>query len=120
MEQIKIFIEQHPNEEIRSVHLSRPVVAKLYDKYCTKPKPKAIEKLERRLKLCRELSDDGFDPVSRKELRIQRNMAFSWEQVEAAVIEIIKKHYRVDDVEVERMERNPEWDRPRRDRDDDY
>lgn len=119
MTNLRIYVECHPNEDIRTLHLSKPTFHKPFSKYDENGLPKKIEALNK--KFCnaiqlgeRSLSMGG--PVSLKEVRIERNKAFSWEEAIDSAVSILKNYFREETVEVEIMERNPEWDRPTEDR----
>lgn len=109
---MKVFIEQHPNESLRTVHLSKPLTANMYDEYAgMQQAPKKVQKLHRALRRAIEVSDDmTSNRLSRKEIQIGRNLTYSWEECQAAVVRILEKYYG-ESIEMEVGERNPEWDR---------
>lgn len=112
----KVFIEQHPNEDIRTIHLSKPVTLRPFSKYDEKGLPKKVKRLNNafatRPELCASIA---IDFVEHKEVRIERNKAFSWEQACAAAVAVLERFYG-EEIEVTYGERNPEWDRPQTDR----
>lgn len=113
MTNLRIYVECHPNEDIRTLHLSKPTFHKPFSKYDENGLPKKIEALNKKLSNAIELREE---PVSLKEVRIERNKAFSWEEAIDSAVSILKKYFGEETVEVEIMERNPEWDRPWEDR----
>lgn len=116
---MRIYIEVHPNEEVRDLHLDRPITVKPYSKYSDKGVPKKVERLERKFAEAIEFKDDMVSSrVGRKEIRLERNPVFTWEQVQNKAIEILEAYFKVEVTEVEVMPRNPEWDRPRAEREE--
>lgn len=115
---INVFIEQHPNEEIRTIHLSKPVTLRPFSKYDAKGLPKKVKRLNNAFAIRPELcSPIVSDFVNHKDVRIERNKAFSWEDAMAAAVAVLERFYG-EEIDVAYGERNPEWDRPRDDRDD--
>ena len=121
MSQLRIYVEVHPNHEIRDYHLSQLVYFKQFSSYSEKGLPKKIEALERRLNLLPQLQEDSFTGrVSLKSIRVKLNPTYTWDELHVAVVDVITRYFKTDDVLINIMERNPEWDRPRTEREDMY
>lgn len=117
---LHIYVECHPNEEIRTLHLSRPTFFKPFSKYDNDGLPKKIEKLNRKFARAIEIGEGSASiggAVSLKEVRIERNRAFSWDETIARAVSILEGYFGTT-ASVTIMERNPEWDKPRDERDD--
>lgn len=118
----RIYVECHPNENYRTLHLSRPTFFKSFSKYDDKGIPKKIEKLNRKFAKAIEIAEGSSSisgPVGLKEIGIERNRAFTWEEVIARAVSILEEYFGAA-ANVTIMERDPEWDRPRKDQDDWY
>jgi hypothetical protein len=115
MQPLRIFVECHPNPDMRTAHLSKPVTLEPFDKYRSEA-PDRVKLLTTLLDNRIELAS-MHDSVNRKEIRIERNKAFTWDEAIAALAEVLGKFFNTP-VELEIMERNPEWDLPRSERDE--
>ena len=116
--QLRIFVECHPNAEIRDFHLSQPTFFKPFDKYDDEGIPKKIQAWERRLSMLPQLQTDSISNiVGLKSLRIKLNPAYTWDECIEAVVAEINRYFKCEALPlVTIMERDPEWDRPRPER----
>lgn len=116
-----IFVECFPNPETREYHTSSII---RHDKksmygwghnYISTMEPsevsKDVRKLYRALNKLPEVKSEIA--IYKAYIRIQRNMAFDWETVNAAVAEVLRKHFKADEVDMKLMARLPAWDRQR-------
>lgn len=118
---MNVFVEQFPNEDIREFHLSQPVTAKPFSRYGSGPTPKKVQRLERKLERLPQIGEGSTSGmVGHKVIRFERNKAYSWDEAIAAVHSALKQFYRVDDLPMVIGERDPEWDRPRDSRRDEW
>lgn len=115
---LRIFIEQHPNKELRTFHVDRCFVDKVWNKYDDN-RPAEIDVMENALKALPEIGDDSSWMVSKANIRVERNPVFEWAEVHDVVIDVICKHFGNDRVNtaITIGERDPEWDRPQGNRD---
>jgi hypothetical protein len=121
---MRIYIEQHPNSEMRTFHTSENFtnrthvsLGKDYHGTPDKPYAKRLVAFASAVGLLKEVQEVG---IHKNNISVTRNPAYSWGEVEQAVIPKIEKFFK-SAATVEVQERAAWMDRPQRDyADQDY
>lgn len=108
---LKIYIEQHPNTDMRTAHVSLPLVGVVWSKYSEKGSPKKIKRLARSIERRQELNlGVGGGILDNKQISFERNKVFSWAEANSALVECLERHFRLP-ATVEVQEREAWMDR---------
>lgn len=112
---MKIYIEQHPNTEMRTFHTSenfanRVRVSLGYLRF-SEEKPPYSKRLRAFSNKVSSLKETCEVSVCKNNISVKRNPAHSWEDVSAAVVALIEKFFR-EKAEVEMQERQAWMDHP--------